>query len=196
MLNVLLAKIGPIITKVDPDSLAEESGLRSGDTVLEINGTKTNGLANRSIANLIQTAGNKIVFLVGRKRQQPLPPQVGFVDDDAVIRESAYRITQDTIEEAKSRVQQQQLDEYSAGSASPSATRRLSRRDSAQQSPRLVHEEIKMSSSKLYGQQIDAGSSSSMSASPLTYPTSTSQQFQVEGLNIFISNHKTLVFKI
>ena len=153
---------------MDANSLAEQSGLRAGDTVLEINGTKTNGLTNKSIANLITSAGNEITFLVGRKRLTPA--QIGFVDD-AAIRESALRITRDTIAEAQSRVQQQQEqpDEYQSGSQSGSPAigqRHVSRRDSQNQSPKLLREEIKLSSSKLYGAYPDTQSTSSLSQSP------------------------------
>jgi membrane-associated protease RseP (regulator of RpoE activity) len=168
-----------LITKVDANSLAEQSGLRAGDTVLEINGTKTNGLTNKSIANLITSAGNEITFLVGRKRLTPA--QIGFVDD-AAIRESALRITRDTIAEAKSRVQQQQQeqpDEYQSGSQSGSPAigqRHVSRRDSQNQSPKLLREEIKLSSSKLYGAYPDTHSTSSLSQSPPLTTNSYQQQ--------------------
>lgn len=157
---------------MDVGSPAELSGLRAGDSVLEINGKPTNGLPNRAIANLISTAGNEITFLVGRKKG-------GYNTEDAAIRESAARITQETINEAQSRLQQP--DEYNnvtnmLADAPAIPTRRLSRKDSS--SPKLIHEEIKMSSSKLHQVGQDAISSSSMSPSPPTYIV-TSQQQQV-----------------
>lgn len=164
------------------------SGLQKDDVVLEINGTKTNGLKSKEIANLITSAGREITFLVARKRQRSGTPTIGFVTDDAQIRQTASNITQRTIEEASNLVQQQQqlnqqapVEAYGSRNASPalSSSRRLSRKDSAgQSSPRLLREEIVMNSSKIIPISSDAVSTSSLSQSSPTF-ISSSQPVQV-----------------
>lgn len=136
----------PVITKVDPNSAAEEAGLRAGDSVLEINGKRTNGLNNSEIANLIKSAGNPIQFTVSRKRTA-----------DELIRADAARITQQTIKDAQLRVNEYDTRELVDATPIAPSSQRLSRRDqgspslnSQRSSPRVVHEEIRMSSSKLH----------------------------------------------
>ena len=54
----------PIITNIDENSPAQQSGLRVGDLVLEINGKSTNGQTNPNIAKWIRSGGTTLEFLV------------------------------------------------------------------------------------------------------------------------------------
>lgn len=100
----------PIITSVEPGSLAEQSGLRAGDLVLEINGKSTTGQTNSTIASWIRSTGNQIEFLVSREKQkQRAPTSVSSnqQQQDNQIKDQASQIVAATIE-AATRTQEQQ----------------------------------------------------------------------------------------
>lgn len=130
----------PVITSVEPGTPAEQSGLRAGDLVLEIDGKSTHRQPNSVIGSWIRSAGNSIEFTISREKR---------VNEDQVLKESAKRITEAVLVGAISKLPEQQ-----------SSPKRLSRKDSAslnstrttsqQNSPQFTHSEIKMSSSKLH----------------------------------------------
>lgn len=130
----------PIITQVDPDSPAEQSGLKAGDIVLEINGKSTHGQPNSVIANLIRSAGRTIDFTVSRLKS---PLQIA---QDDLLREKAKQITETVVESALAKLPAEQTPVL--------PQRRLSRKESASlhsnksNSPQLAHTEVRMSSSK------------------------------------------------
>ena len=99
----------PIITNVDVDSPAEQSGLRVGDLVLEINGKSTHRQTNSNIAKWIRSGGNTIEFVVSRTKQQQTSPQINTnqyedQDEDEQMKENAKRIAEDALQVAKHKV--------------------------------------------------------------------------------------------
>jgi membrane-associated protease RseP (regulator of RpoE activity) len=165
----------PCITSVEPDSPADQAGLRPGDLVLEINGVRTNGKSNKEISELIRSA-NVIEFTLSRDRSSAAAPSKSTTEQ---IRDTIRQIAADTINEK--RVQEifggqseQQLEP--AGTPQP-PQRRPSRKDSFNNnvntnnqpdgsgSPSSIHkvyEEARMSSSRHFqNQQLQSGSAQS-----------------------------------
>ncbi len=108
----------PIITSVEPGSLAEQSGLRAGDLVLEINGKSTTGQSNSTIASWIRSTGNQIEFLVSREKLKPKAStaslnQQQYQQQDNQIKDQATQIVAASIEAA--RIQEQQQPTVSSG---------------------------------------------------------------------------------
>ena len=216
----------PIITFVEQGSLAEASGLRAGDLVLEINGKSTIGQSNQTIASWIKSTGNTIEFLVSREKankqqaqqaqqqqqqQQPATrePSVAPVPPSPTPSarqrsrkstgvENLMQITSEAIQQQAAAVEPYVSEPASKSrSETVSSQGHVSRKDSvASQSqqapvvrsapgtPKIVHEEIKMSSSKL--QQLADSPKLSMksyeiveSAKP-DYPFPASEQQQLQ----------------
>ncbi len=105
----------PIITSVEPGSLAEQSGLRAGDLVLEINGKSTTGQSNSTIASWIRSTGNQIEFLVSREKQKPKLSAASLNQQDNQIKDQATQIVAATIEAATRTQEQQQQPTASSG---------------------------------------------------------------------------------
>lgn len=134
----------PKVTEVEHGSLGEQAGIMSGDYIIEINGKSTLNKPNKDIRPWIEKSGNKIDFTLKRDKNA-----------EEKLRESAKIITDKVVENAMTKL------------GSPSSSNRLSRkesfsaRESSDNSPRLTHKEIHMSSSKLQDYSFESSSSRS-----------------------------------
>jgi membrane-associated protease RseP (regulator of RpoE activity) len=170
--GVMTAARLPIITNVETGMPAELGGLRSGDLVLEINGTSMSDKSNKVISELIN-ASDVIRFLVSRER----------VRTDEMIKDSIKQLAMDVINEKKQRdnvlLRQQENDENDVETTPQAPHRRQSRRDSANisaaallnnannnASPKILHEEIRMSSSRHYPDPSSSSTLASRRSSP------------------------------
>ena len=59
----------PVISKIEPDTVADSAGLCTSDLVLEINRVRLNSKTNREIGELIRSA-QVIDLVVARKRKK------------------------------------------------------------------------------------------------------------------------------
>jgi C-terminal processing protease CtpA/Prc len=135
----------PIITSVDDGSAAAKSGLRANDLILEINGKSTTGQTNNTVGKWIRASGDQIEFIVSREKVATIVSN----DPDIILKENAKKIAEEALQAAKNRMN-------TTTGGSPTQQQRLSRKDSAalsnrsnQESPKVVHSEIRMSSSRL-----------------------------------------------
>ncbi|RNA05781.1 Na(+) H(+) exchange regulatory cofactor NHE-RF2-like [Brachionus plicatilis] len=134
----------PMVTDVERGAPAEQAGIMVGDIVIEINGKSTLNKQNKEIRPWIESSGNNIDFIVKRDKSVELK-----------LRQDAKVITDAVVETAVQKI------------ASPSSSQHLSRKESfsqktsAENSPRLVHKEIHMSSSKLQDYSFESSSSKS-----------------------------------
>ena len=151
----------PIITHIEPDSPADRCGLLVDDIILEVNGNKTNGQSTKTIGKWINQSGNEIEFIVIRAKKSDLNTLT-----EAQIKENARQIAEDAKLKLASDSFQRDVE--------INISQRLSRRESAALptrsqtqlssqpgSPKVLHSEIRMSSSRLHqespkpAQQID-----------------------------------------
>ncbi len=65
--NKSVVSLSPRIARVEENGLAELSGLRAGDVILEVNGKKTVGKSNKKISEWIKKGKSNLVFAVKRK---------------------------------------------------------------------------------------------------------------------------------
>lgn len=117
----------PIITTIDKDSPAEQTGLRPGDNLLEINGKPTNGLSNKKIADLIKSSGDAIEIMIKREKKDEEIVEM----DSEQLRNDAHIFSNTIIDAAKTRVS-----EYNSDTINSSHS---SRKDSVKYSDRSRH---------------------------------------------------------
>jgi len=114
---------------------------------LEINGRSTTGQTNNTVGKWIRSSGEQIEFLVSREKVLTFVSN----DPDVIIRENARKIAEEALQAARLKVTQ--------NADTDTSSQRLSRRDSAalsnrsaqspKESPKIVHTEVRLSSSRL-----------------------------------------------
>lgn len=55
---------GHFITEVDPSSIAEQSGVRVGDRVIEVNGANVEAVSHKRVVEMIKAIPNETFLLV------------------------------------------------------------------------------------------------------------------------------------